>query len=219
MNLRIDSEDFEHMLLNIEKSFDIQFENNDLANVRTYGEFCDAIKSKIKLEHSDHCTVQLVFYKLRKAMTNSLDIDSESITPNTSLVKIFPRKTRKDRINKLEVNLGFKLSLLGPHHIATVLLTFLLVGSFVILFINWKYGLPGLWLSVIGFWIITKTANELEVATMEELVEKIARENYVESRRKLMTINKHELDFILENWFIDYLGIRKDDLSSGARLF
>ena len=38
MELKIDSEDLEDMLLKIEDSFDIRFETNELAHVRTYGE-------------------------------------------------------------------------------------------------------------------------------------------------------------------------------------
>lgn len=46
MELKIDSEDLEDMIKKIEDSFDIRFKTNELAHIRTYREFCDAIKEK-----------------------------------------------------------------------------------------------------------------------------------------------------------------------------
>ena len=132
------------MLLKIEDSFDIRFETNELAHVRTYGEFCDAIKGKISLDHSEDCTTQQAFYKLREAITKSTETEKKEITPTTELAEIFPRKTRKNQIKTLEMNLGFKLSILRPPHFVTGFLAILLLASFIVLFIDWPYGLIGL---------------------------------------------------------------------------
>lgn len=97
MELKIDSEDLEQMLLKIEESFDIRFETNELAHVKTYGEFCDAIKDKISLDHSEDCTSQQAFYKLRESIANSTDFERKEITPTTELAEIFLRTSRKIR--------------------------------------------------------------------------------------------------------------------------
>lgn len=219
MELKIDSEDLEDMLLKIEDSFDIRFETNELAHVRTYGEFCDAIKDKISLDHSEDCTTQQAFYKLREAITKATDIERKEITPTTALAEIFPRKTRKNQVKNLETKLGFKLSILRPPHFVTVFLAILLLASFILLFVHWQYGLIGLGLSIGSFWIASKLDNELDVATIRELSEKMTRENYVKSRRNSKTINKNELDTILEGWFIDFLGVKKTELTREAQLF
>lgn len=219
MELKIDSEDLEHMLLKIEDSFDIRFETNELAHVRTYGEFCDAIKDKISLDHSEDCTTQQAFYKLREAITKSTETEKKEITPTTELAEIFPRKTRKNQIKTLEMNLGFKLSILRPPHFVTGFLVILLLASFITLFIEWQYGLIGLGLAIGGIWISNKLGNELNVKTVRELSEKMTRENYVKSRRNSKTINKNELDKIIENWFVDFLGVRKSELTREAQLF
>ncbi|MCZ4408916.1 hypothetical protein O3Q51_08860 [Cryomorphaceae bacterium 1068] len=219
MELKIDSEDLEHMLLKIEDSFDIRFETNELAHVRTYGEFCDAIKDKISLDHSEDCTTQQAFYKLREALTKSTETEKKEITPTTELAEIFPRKTRKNQVKTLEMNLGFKLSILRPPHFVTGFLAILLLASFIVLFIDWPYGLIGLGLAIGGIWISNKLGNELNVKTVRELSEKMTRENYVKSRRNSQTINKNELDKILENWFVDFLGVRKSELTREAQLF
>jgi len=219
MELKIDSEDLEDMLLKIEDSFDIRFETNELAHVNTYGEFCDAIKDKINLNHSDDCTTQQAFYKLREAISNSVDIERKKIAPTTKLAEIFPRKTRKNQVNTLETNLGFKLSILRPPHFVTSFLAILLLASFIMLFIDWQYGLIGLGLSIGGFWISSKLGNELDVATVRELAEKMIRENYVKSRRNSKTINKNEIDKILEDWFVDFLDVKRSKLTRDAQLY
>lgn len=219
MELKIDSEDLEDMLLKIEDSFDIRFETNELAHVRTYGEFCDAIIDKISLDHSEDCTTQQAFYKLREAITKSTETEKKEITPTTELAEIFPRKTRKNQIKTFEKNLGFKLSILRPPHFVTGFLVILLLASLITLFIEWQYGLIGLGLAIGGIWISNKLGNELNIKTVRELSEKMTRENYVISRRNSKTINKNELDKILENWFVDFLGVRKSDLTREAQLF
>jgi hypothetical protein len=219
MELKIDSEDLEQMLLKIENSFDIRFETNELAHVRTYGEFCGAIKDKISLDHSEDCTTQQAFYKLREAITKSTETEKKEITPTTELAEIFPRKTRKNRIKTLEMNLGFKLSILRPPHFVTGFLAILLLASFIVLFIDWPYGLIGLGLSIGGFRISNKLGNELDVKTVRDLSEKMTREYYVKSRRNSKTMNKNEFDEILEDWFVNFLGVRKSELTREARLF
>ncbi len=219
MELKIDSEDLEDMLLKIEDSFDIRFETNELAHVRTYGEFCDAIKDKISLDHSEDCTTQQAFYKLREAITKSTDIDRKDITPTTTLAELFPKKNRKNQIKILEMTLGFKLLILRPPYFVSGSLAFLLLASFIMLFVHWQYGLIGLGISIGGIWIASKLGNELAVATIGDLSEKMTREHYVKSRRNSKTINKNELDRILEDWFVDFLGVRKSELTKEAQLF
>ena len=219
MDLKIDSEDLEDMLLKIEDSFDIRFETNELAHVKTYGEFCDAIKDKISLDHSEDCTTQQAFYKLREAITKSTDINRKEIIPTTTLAEIFPKKTRKNQIKILEMNLGFKLSILRPPYFVTGFLAILLLASFVMLFIYWQYGLIGLGLALGGFWISNKLGNELDVKAVRDLSNKMTREHYVKSRRNSKTMNKNEFDKILEDWFVDFLGVRKSELTREARLF
>jgi acyl carrier protein len=219
MKLNIESEDLEHMLLKIEESFNIRFETDELAHVKTYGEFCEAVKAKINLDHSDTCTTQQAFNKLRASLANSLELDREKVTPDTKLTEIFPRKTRKAQLKKLERELGFKLFLLRPPFFLTGLLGITILFSFILFFIDWKYGFGAFGLSIFGFWISNKIGNELDLNTVGELTEKITRENYLKSRTNSKTINKNELDKLLEDWFVHFLGIERSELKGDAQLF
>lgn len=86
------------------------------------------------------------------------------------------------------------------------------------IFFEWKYGLAGLGLATGGFWFSNKTGNELDISTVGELSEKITREYYLKSRRNSKTINKGEIDKVLEDWFVNFLRINKPELTQEAIL-
>ena len=73
----IDQEEFEELLLKVEDSFGIKFNEQELALNQTFGELCDQIKNKIQLEKTDDCTTQQAYYKLRKSFVKTLHISSD----------------------------------------------------------------------------------------------------------------------------------------------
>lgn len=213
----IDDEEFESLLTKIEKSFHITFGNNELADIKTFGELCERIKDKIQLEDSDDCTTQQAFYKLRNGIAELNRIDAKTISPDDYLNKFFPRRKRKKKIGELENYLGFELNLLQSPGWVTSSLLVLFLTSLVGLFFNFWF-LTGLAISLIGFKIAHETGIELKVKTLGELSEKVTRENYVKARRNLSTFNKNEIDKILVDWFSDELDIKKENLVNEAVL-
>ena len=214
----IDPEDIEDLLLEVEASFDIKFTDNELAHVRTFGDIIDHIKSKIKLVNTDDCTTQQAFYKLRRAIFTTLQIDKDRLTPDTLLQELLPRKTRKTGIESIEQALGFKLSIVRPPHIVTGFLIILLLGSFIGLFYNWLFGLAGLGLAICGLWLALKPGNELDIKTVGQLAVKMTRKNYLKSRRNPKTYNNTEIEKVLTDWFSYDFGIDKSKLTREARL-
>ena len=215
--INIDTEDIEDLLLKVEDSFDIKFAESELAYVKTFGEMCDHIRNKIQLDHIDNCTTQQSFYKLRSVISQTISIDRDKIRPDTLITEILPRKERKNRIRKIEQNLGFNMSILRPRNFVSGFLLVLLLGSFITLFFKWQYGLTGLGLSIGGFWIAAKTGNEVDIKNMGELTEKITRENYLKSRRNSESYNDNEIEMILTDLFSVELAIDKSKLTREAK--
>ncbi|MBO9700355.1 MAG: hypothetical protein J7604_09120 [Sporocytophaga sp.] len=211
-----DSEDIDDTLRKVESSFDIEFTDDELFHLKTFGELCDHIINKIQLVHSDDCTSQQAFYKLRKTITQSLHISPEVITPETTLASILPSNNRRSRIKDMEMILDFKLHILRPPYWVFITLLILSVVSLAGLFIKSPISLAGLALSISGFWLAFKTANVLSLQTVGELTEKITRENYLKSRRNPKTFNKHEVEKVLIDLFSDDLGINKSKLTREA---
>lgn len=213
----IDPDDISDLLVKVEKSFDIKFGDTELMHISTFGELCDHIANKIQLDNSDDCTSQQAFYKLRDAISLTLQIDNKSISTNFSLADILPRQSRRSRTRKIEEQLGFKLNILRPPHWVTGTLAVILLASLVGLFFNWQIGLLGLAFSIAGLWLASKIGNELDLQTVGQVAEKMTRENYLKSRRNSKSFNKNEIEKVLTDWFSNDLNLDKSKLTRDAK--
>ena len=213
----IDSEDIGDLLVKVETSFDIKFVGDELAHITTFGQLCDHITNKIQLDNSDDCTCQQAFYKLRDAISSTLQIDSKTISTDFSLNDILPKQNRRSRTKKLEKHLGFKINILRPPHWVTGTLAIILLASLVGLFFNWQIGLLGLVFSIAGLWFANKIGNELDLQTVGHVAEKMTRESYLKSRRNPKTFNKNEIEKVLTDWFSNDLDIDKSKLTREAK--
>lgn len=207
----VDSEDIEDLIFKIEESFNIKFEVNELSEVKTFGEFSEAIIDKIQLENIESCTTQQAFYKIRKAITEEFNF--ENIKPETKLEEIFPRKNRRKNIKNFEQNLGFKTDILEPKKIISITLISLLFLSFIYAFFNWKIGITGIIISIVGFKIGNIFGKEFKVNTIGELSKKVTRENYTNSRKDSNSFNKKEIELIIIELFCEYTAIEKHELT------
>ena len=213
----IDSEDIEDILVKVETSFDIKFVGDELVHIITFGQLCDHIANKILLDNSDDCTSQQAFYKLRDAISSTLQIENKTISTDFLLADLLPRQSRRSRTRKFEKHLGFKLNILRPPHWVTGTLVISLLASLVGLFFNWQIGLLGLVFSIAGLWFANKIGNELDLQTVGHVAEKMTRESYLKSRRNPKTFNKNEIEKVLTDWFSNDLGIDKSKLTREAK--
>jgi acyl carrier protein len=209
-------EDIEELLFKVEKSFGIEFVNYELINIKTFGELCDHITNKIELESSEDCTTQQAFYKLREAISSSLQIENKAITTNLSLEKVLPKQNRRLLVRKIETTLGFKLNILKASDNVTGIFTMILILSIVELFIDWRIGILGFIFSVCCLRISNRFGTELKVKTIGDVVKKMTRENYLKSRRKQNTVNRKEIEKILTEWFSDEFDLEKSELTREA---
>ena len=213
----IDSEDIEDLLVKVETSFDIKFADDELIHITNFGQLCDHIANKIQFDNSDDCTSQQAFYKLRDAISSTLQIDNNKISPDVSLYDLLPRPTRRSQTKKLEQHLGFEINILRPPHWLTGTLLVLLLASLIGLFFNWQIGLLGLGFSIAGLWVAYKIGNELDLQTVGQVAEKMTRENYLKSRRNPKTFNKKEIETVLTDWFSNDLDLDKSKLTREAK--
>lgn len=214
----IDPLDIESLLLQVEKSFGFEFVENELAHVKTFGEFCDHVANKIELENHTDCTNQQAFYKLRKTISTTLNIESKIITPSFPLSKILPRQNRRSKVNKIENHLGFKLNILRAPNWLIAILSIMFIASIIGGYWNWQIGILGIVSSIGGLWLSTRIGNELDLKTVGEVAEKMTRENYLKSRRNQNTFNKTEIEKVLTNWFSVYFDIEKSQLKREAEI-
>lgn len=204
--------DIEDLILKIEKSFGIEFSENELSQ-RTFGELCDYIINKIELKNIDNCTTQQAFYKLREAISIKLFIEKEKIKPSLNLNEIFPKSNRTENVKKVENYLDFKLNVLEIPNWIIGIQTIIILGSIIVLFIDWKISFCGILISTLFFLISKKIEKDLNVKTVGDLVYKMTKENYVKSRRNQETYNKKEIENLLIDWFSKELYLEKSQLT------
>jgi hypothetical protein len=212
----IDAEDIGDVLKKVEKSFDFQFDDTELMDIKTFGELCDIIVSKIPGDNIRDCTTQQAFYKLRDAIATTLYIDKDSLSIDTRLQELFPKRQRRKQIKVVERILGFKTKVLRPKQWVTTTLFFLSLVSIVGLFISWQTGLACLVVSIVGLSISNKLGNEFDLATIGQLVEKIAREHYKQARRNPATVNRIEVTKKVKLLFMTDLNLEEEVLARQA---
>ena len=211
-----DLENIEDLIPSIEKMYKINFQEDELAGLTNFDEFCEKIVAKINLENIDNCTTQQAFYKLRKSIVDLGIAKKNELNTETKLREIFPRKNRRKIVRSLEENIGFELNLINPPQIISISLFVLILVSIVFLFINLKFGILGIIISVLGFKLAYKFGKEIEMNSIRELVERITTENYLNLRRNKNTINRKELKNVLTDWFAENLGIEKNELKKAT---
>jgi hypothetical protein len=205
-------ENLEDCIPSIEEMYKFKFVDGEIQNVKNFDEFCDLIISKIDFENIESCTSQQAFYKLRNSLIEEEIFEKEKIKLETKLKELFPRKNRIELVKRVENNIGFKLNILFPPKFISYTLVFLSVISLVFLFINFKFGILGIAISIFGFYLCSWFGKEIEIETLKELVEKITLENYLEVRTQKNTVNKSELKNVITNWFVENAYIEKEKL-------
>jgi acyl carrier protein len=190
----VDPADIDDVLLKIQRSFDIRFDQEDLDHVKTFGNLCDAVVKKLKDRQSDnYCTTQHAFYMLRNAINISVDVNKEFVKPQTKLCDIFPRDTRLQVIAEIESELGFKMNLLKPKPAIVFIFSLILGASFIGFFFFPVIAGIGALLAITGLVLAGKFGKEMPVKTLGDLAEKISKEHYRNCRRNAQTVNRHEV--------------------------
>lgn len=213
---RYEIENLEDCIPLLEKMYRFKFEDKEIENVKSFNEFCDLIIDKINLENVESCSTQQAFYKLRNSIIEERITEKEKINPETKLEELFPRKNRITLVRKVEKSIGFKLHILSPPAFIFYTLILTSIISFILLFIKWKYGVVGILISVLGFYLCKWFGKELQLKTVKELVEKITMENYLDIRTEKNTVNRLELRNILIGWFVENSGIEKEKLTKAT---
>ena len=205
-----EDEDIFDVVVKLEQSFGLKFEKAAFYSVKTFGDLCDVITNKVEGVDSDDCTTQQAFYKVRNAITATQLIDKNSINIDTKLQDILPRDNRRQKIKQLQVELGLPLDILDIKSWLGWTIFIGIVASLIMFFIKWQLATSGLLFFIAVGWTANKFfAKELEIKTVRQLTEQLARENYVAVRRKKGTINRQEILKIITDTFSNDLDIDK----------
>lgn len=197
----IHHEDIEDIIIQLEDSFGITFADDAFKDVQTFGDLISVIENNLTSEHSESCTSQQAFYKVRKALWQ-IGINQE-IEPNLQLSVIFPKKQRRAIVKEFIKHLNIDIKLLHPPgFVLAATLVILLIGV-ILLFTNPLIGLATTVCSVATLRLISKYGTQLHVKDIRELSELLMNEKYSLTRSS-PTINRNEIWDVVVSYFKPY---------------
>jgi acyl carrier protein len=201
----VDPRDMGDVLMKVQRSFNIELDNEGLKEVHTFGHLCDLIIDKINLNQSDICSTQHAFYKLRDAIAHRAGMDKCAIKPQAKLSEIIPSDNRLEFISEVENELGYEFNLLQPRKWVTSVFVLLLAASILGCFYNWQLGITGILISAISLKFSGKFGKEMHLKTVGDLANKISKESYLRCKHNRCTINKNEVEQRVRELFTNEL--------------
>lgn len=214
----IDPEDIEDVIQILEESFGVIFQPDELGKNTTFGNLCDLVLSKMNGQTDEECTTQQLYYKLRNIFSHILKVDKKTLHPKSTLITLLPKKNRRKIVSAIEKELGFKMHILESNkkmdNMFFGLMTF---GILFWIFMNWQIGLSCVVLSIIGLRLSSMFGSEISLETFGDLVEKLAVEDYVLSRRNSDTYNPNEIENKIIELFAIKLSIKKEFLTRDTK--
>ena len=212
-----DSEDVDYVMADIVKSLDIKFAKGETPLVKTFGEFCDVIYSKLPKKEVSDCTTQQSFYKLRNEICLLRNLDVMHVVPASRLDDLVPRKGRRKVMRRLKKNLGIPISLLTPKDWILVTIVLGLLAAVVELFFNCLYGLEGLGAAISALVIADTLGTEFRFGSLGEVAREMAFSHYAKSRRDSESFNREEVDSLIRKHFCEGLIIEPQVLTREAK--
>lgn len=213
----VDPDDISDVLVKVQKSFGFKFGETELKDVKTFGELCDIITSKIQGDTVNDCTTQQAFYKTRNAIANTLVIDKNSITPDTDLQTLFPQQNLRQKAKEVKIKLNSQFDILQIKEWLKWIYFVGIIISLFMFFFKWKYALSGLAFFSLFGWTVNKFfATEIATQTVGQFAEKLARENYLKARRDPATINRIEIAKKVKELFKTELDLEDNALTRQA---
>ena len=202
----IDDEDFGDLISQIENSFGIEFDYEEITNNMTIEKFSELVISKMTMENGQECSTQIVFYRIRKALTEKLGIEKSTINTKTELSSVFAKKNRinnwKNTFGKFNYN-GINLQPspfpYGISILTTIVSFFFFFGSYRI------YAIPIFILSIITAKTLVKYGKTFPAKNIGELTKEIVKNNYKSVRTEKGTINITEIKKLIFIQLTDWL--------------
>ena len=95
-------------------------------------------------------------------------------------------------------------------------MTIILLSSLISFFFDWKTALIGLTFSIFSFKLANRFGKTFDLKTIQDVVAKMTRDNYNNSRRNKETFNRSEVEKIINRIFSEHLRIPESELAMDA---
>lgn len=210
--MKFDVEDLEDVIYQMEDSFQVRFEPEELQNHFTMEELANKIIAKMNLEEGDECSSQIVFFRLRRQLTEKLNVDRKDINLETRLDRLFPFAQRRTLWKKTFEAFELKLPELGPPALVTItfLLMFFLSGVILVFYHEYlSYALGMFLVAGLMMYIGGKYGTRLPAKDLRELTKQMVNKDYKSIREKYGTVHTKEVQTIVLEMLTDWMSYRE----------
>lgn len=87
--------DVEEVIKSIEAAFDVEFKEGEIGNYSTIEHVYNALYTRFDAPASDRCLTSIVFWRLRRAMMQVLELPKGSIKPSTEIQALIHQSDRR----------------------------------------------------------------------------------------------------------------------------
>ncbi|MEQ8415831.1 MAG: hypothetical protein RIB71_15240 [Imperialibacter sp.] len=204
--LKINGEDLEDLIVQIEDSFKVRFESEEIQNNFSIEELANLVISKLELKEGIECSSQITFFRLRRLLADKLSMANQTIDLDTELKTLFPPKNRRNEWQRVFADFEFQAPKLEPPREIFLSAILIAIISFMLtLFEFWRFGFPLFFLSSFTIVLCIKFGRSLPSRTMRQLVENIVKHDYHATRQTYGTYNPAELRTTIFSLLTDLL--------------
>jgi acyl carrier protein len=217
------------LLVDVEKTFDIEIPDSEAVKIATVGDFYEAVWDKIKDKKSDKCSSAMLFYRFRQFLLSKYDFPYKDFKPNTNLNDLIPKDIRKAKWKVIQQDFDYQLPDLElPYSLRRFLNYFgfsIVLGALIyaIIAVNFfdatklSFMLPivGLFL-IIGISIILRPLRtDFGEKNVREFIDTVLTLNY-KKIRLTFGANRTEMEKIMNNLIHDKSGVDYEEIKPEA---
>ena len=219
------------ILMKVETTFGIQIPNREAEKIITIGDFHNAVWKHLAGRHSDRCTSQALFYRLRKAFSEKFNFPSSRLRPDTPPENTFPKDCRRrsyfDFARTLNLELP-PLALTKPWSVLlntfgfTTILGGLAVSLILIVFFDyskWVLLIPaaGICMTSLFSKLLEPKRTKIESQTFRSFTMHVLSLNY----RAIVAdeaANRKEMESVINHIVSDMMGIDPEEIQPHKRI-
>jgi hypothetical protein len=133
------------LLMAIEDEFQIVITEDEAYHIQTPDDLTTLVFSKLRDGGSPHCSSQHSFYLVRQKIADKFGVQRNAVKPNTKLVELVDRKTRKRFLKNITRELsssnGVYLGFEQPEYIKNIrLVSSIIIFPILLYVLNYQIG-------------------------------------------------------------------------------
>jgi len=208
------------LLVEVEKTFDIEIPDAEAEKIATVGDFYEAVWDKIKDKTNNKCLSAMLFYRFRMFLSKRYPFPLKDFKPEANLNDLIPKEFRKEQWKEIQEDFDYELPDLAlPQWLqslvfylgVTIIIGPLAVGVIAVNFYDaskWLFLLPaiGIIIMILLNLLLKPLRTDIREKNIRRFIEETLTMNY-KKLRLAFGANRPEMEVIMNNLIHDKSGV------------